>query len=297
MLGGDEPAPPPAEEEPTRVIPEHTRKVPKRRGPSDDWPRVYIELIPPEVEREGLDAFDIIGQETRGVLERRPASCVLVEVVRKKFVRKADKQATETPVFIAEPLPLPIPKGMAGPGLLAETIVKRWCAHLPLHRQQAINSASFRNAVLDFRATRFGGEANESYRGAERIARCANGVGSCRFTVMSSTSVLQALLAGNRTDGTIQIGVSLTESANFANTGVGPPETPTELNPKWLRSASVRDEQVAENLIHEHMHRLGYEHDHGYARGRCASIPYAVGKLACDAVQGKDCWPGGNLPC
>ena len=87
--GGEEPAPPPAEDELTSVIPEHTRKVPKRRGPSDDWPRVYIELVPPEVEREGLDAFDIIGQETRGVLERRPASCVFVEVVRKKFVRKA----------------------------------------------------------------------------------------------------------------------------------------------------------------------------------------------------------------
>jgi hypothetical protein len=41
--GGEEPAPPPAEEEgETQVIPEHTRKVPKRRGPSDDWPRVYI---------------------------------------------------------------------------------------------------------------------------------------------------------------------------------------------------------------------------------------------------------------
>ena len=90
--GGEEPAPPPADEEPMRVIPEHTRKVPKRRGPSDDWPRVYIELIPPEVEREGL------GQETRGVLERRPASCVFVEVVRKKFVRKADKLALETTV-------------------------------------------------------------------------------------------------------------------------------------------------------------------------------------------------------
>jgi transposase len=136
--GGEEPASPPAEEEPTRVIPEHTRKVPKRRGLSDDWPRVYIELIPPEVERDGLDAFDIIGQETRGVLERRPASCVFVEVVRKKFVRKADKQALETPVFIADPLPLPIAKGIAGPGLLAETIVKRWCDHQPLHRQEGI---------------------------------------------------------------------------------------------------------------------------------------------------------------
>jgi len=136
--GGEEPAPPPAEDEDTQVIPEHTRKVPKRRGPSDDWPRVYIELVPPEVEREGLDAFDVIGQETRGVLERRPASCVFVEVVRKKFVRKADKAATETSVLIADPLALPIAKGIAGPGLLAETVVKRWCDHQPLHRQESI---------------------------------------------------------------------------------------------------------------------------------------------------------------
>jgi transposase len=136
--GGEEPAPPPAEEEEKQVIPEHTRKVPKRRGPSDDWPRVYIELVPPEVEREGLDAFDVIGQESRGVLERRPASCVFVEVVRKKFVRKADKHAAETSVLVADPLPLPIAKGIAGPGLLAETVVKRWCDHQPLHRQESI---------------------------------------------------------------------------------------------------------------------------------------------------------------
>lgn len=76
--GGQEPAPTPADEEPTRVIPEHTHKVPKRRGSSDDWPSVYIEFIPPEGEREELDAFHIIGQETRDVLERRPASCVFV---------------------------------------------------------------------------------------------------------------------------------------------------------------------------------------------------------------------------
>src|SRR4051812_29965128 len=116
----------------------HTRQKPKRKPLLAEWPRVYIELVPPEVEREGLDAFTIIGSETRAVLERRPASCVVVEVVRKKFVRKAEKQALETSVFIADPLQLPIAKGIAGPGLLAETIVKRWCDHQPLHRQEGI---------------------------------------------------------------------------------------------------------------------------------------------------------------
>ncbi len=138
MLGKDEqpPAPPPEEEQ--QEIPAHTRRTPARKPPPAEWPRVYIELVPPEVEREGLDAFDIIGQETRALLERRPASCVVVEVVRRKFVRKADKAALETEVLIADPLSLPIAKGAAGPGMLAETIVKRWCDHQPLHRQETI---------------------------------------------------------------------------------------------------------------------------------------------------------------
>jgi transposase len=138
MLGSSENPGPAPEDEKEQEIPAHTRKVPKRRTLPADWPRVSIELIPLEVEREGLDAFDIIGEERRGVLERRPASCVVVEVVRKKFVRKADKQNLETEVLIAEPLTLPIDKGLAGPGMLAETIVRRWCDHQPTHRQESI---------------------------------------------------------------------------------------------------------------------------------------------------------------
>ena len=136
LLGNDadKAAPPPDE---TQHIPEHTRRKAKPKGPPAEWPRVYIELVPPEVEREGLNAFDIIGEERRAVLERRPASCVVVEVVRKKFVRKAEKDSLSTEVLIADPLSLPITKGLAGPGMLADTIVKRWCEHQPLHRQES----------------------------------------------------------------------------------------------------------------------------------------------------------------
>ena len=134
MSGANEPAAPPEEQQ----VEAHTRQKPKRKPLPAEWPRVYLELVPPEVEREGLDAFTIIGSETRAVLERRPASCVVVEVVRKKFVRKAEKNSLNTEVLIAEPLALPIDKGVAGPGMLAETIVRRWCDHLPLHRQEGI---------------------------------------------------------------------------------------------------------------------------------------------------------------
>ncbi len=138
MLGNSENSAASPEDDEEQQIPAHTRKVPKRRTLPADWPRVTIELIPPEVEREGLDAFDIIGEERRGILERRPASSVIVEVIRKKFVRKADKENLETAVLIAEPLSLPIDKGLAGPGMLADTIVKRWCDHQPAHRQESI---------------------------------------------------------------------------------------------------------------------------------------------------------------
>jgi transposase len=33
---------------------------------------------------------------------------------------------------------LPIPRGLAGPGMLADTIVKRWQDHMPLHRLEGM---------------------------------------------------------------------------------------------------------------------------------------------------------------
>jgi transposase len=119
-------------------VPEHERRAPVRKPLPEHLPRVRVELVPPEVEREGLDAFEQIGSETREVMERRPASVVVVEVVKKKFVRKADKQALRTEVLVAETPELPIPRGVAGPGMLADTIVKRWQDHLPLHRMEGI---------------------------------------------------------------------------------------------------------------------------------------------------------------
>jgi hypothetical protein len=42
---------------------------------------------------DGLDAFERIGVETREVLERRPASVVVVELIYPKFVRKGQPAA------------------------------------------------------------------------------------------------------------------------------------------------------------------------------------------------------------
>jgi transposase len=121
-----------------------------RRPLPEELPRVDIEVLPPEVLEEGQAAFRRIGEAVSEVVERRPGSLVVVRVHRPKFARKLDP-ATETieaqlagetseapAVVIAEPPERPIERGLAGPSLLASTIVQRWQDHLPLHRQEAI---------------------------------------------------------------------------------------------------------------------------------------------------------------
>lgn len=127
-----------ADDRPRHLVPEHERRTPVRKPFPEHLPRVTIELVPPEVEREGLDAFEMIGTERREVIERRPASLVVVELVKKKFVRKSDKGALHSRVLVVETPELPIVRGSAGPGLLADTIVRRWQDHIPLARQESV---------------------------------------------------------------------------------------------------------------------------------------------------------------
>jgi len=131
---GRNPEPPVVEQ----VVVEHTRKKPVRKAFSDELPRVTIELLPPEVEKEGLDAFEYIGSDTREVFERRPASNVIVQLVYKKYIRKERQAGSSTQVLRAPSVELPIERGLAGPNALAETIVRRWQDHQPLNRLSGI---------------------------------------------------------------------------------------------------------------------------------------------------------------
>ncbi len=135
MLGEEQPA---GATTRTQIVSTHSRQKPVRKPFPEHLPRVSVEVVPPEVEREGLDAFTVIGVDKREVIERRPASLVVVEVVKKKFVRKSEAGALQTTVLVADTPELPIERGSAGPGLLADSIVKRWQDHLPLNRQESI---------------------------------------------------------------------------------------------------------------------------------------------------------------
>ena len=124
----------------TTEIAAHTRTKPTGRKPlPDSLPRVDVEILPPEVKAKGLDAFERIGEDTCETVERRAGGFIVVRTVRPKFVPKdRDRDAPETKVEQAGPPELPIPRGLAGPGLLADTIVHRWADHLPLHRLERI---------------------------------------------------------------------------------------------------------------------------------------------------------------
>lgn len=126
---------PPTEER----VREHARAKPTGRKPlPENLPRVDIEVVPDEVERDGRDAFDKIGEEVTETVERRPASIVVVRVHKPKFARKDRERNAETEIFVAPPPELPIERGLAGPAFLADTIVRRWQDHLPLYRLEQV---------------------------------------------------------------------------------------------------------------------------------------------------------------
>jgi transposase len=219
MLTGDS-APAEDESPPSQVqkVAAHERRKPTGRKPlPENLPRIHVEVVPPEVQQAGLEAFERIGEDISEVLEHRPSSFVVVRTVRPKFVPKVKREETaavrsspgrleevvaaRTPVaplpseaptqlavaspamlptaaaplptqaptqlamaspavlrIAAAPLPpaptqlavamppvlqapaleLPLPRSLCGPGMLADTLVRRWQDHLPLHRLECI---------------------------------------------------------------------------------------------------------------------------------------------------------------
>ncbi len=99
----------PAEND-TEKVREHERKKPGRKPLPEHLPRVKIEVLPPEVQLKGLDAFKRIGEEVREVLERRPASMVVVQIVRPKFVESSAPMCVSTMCDIAPGVARWLPK-------------------------------------------------------------------------------------------------------------------------------------------------------------------------------------------
>jgi hypothetical protein len=85
-----------------QLIGTHVRRKPVRKPLPANTPRVALEILPPEVERDGPAAFERIEVESREVRERRPASTVVVAVWYPKFVRKDRDRKLASEILVGE---------------------------------------------------------------------------------------------------------------------------------------------------------------------------------------------------
>lgn len=108
------------------------RNFDKERAPVET-----IVLEPPERQLPGADSLVKIDEEISEHFDYRPATIVRVRVVRPKY-RKPDASPGTSPIVMAELPERPIPRSVAGPGLIAHVITQKYADHLPLHRQQII---------------------------------------------------------------------------------------------------------------------------------------------------------------
>jgi len=83
------------------------------------------------VDVEGAAGWRRIGEEVTEELEYEPGRLYVNRYVRPKYV-SADNQT----ILIASLPERPLPKAIAGPGLLTQILIDKYVDHLPLHRQQ-----------------------------------------------------------------------------------------------------------------------------------------------------------------
>jgi len=113
-------------EKPTEV----KKEIPFRCALPADLPRVE-EVIEPEVIPAGAKQ---IGEEISEQLEYNPGTLYVKKTRRPKYLLPRQQEETESKIIIAELPSQPIPKGIAGPGLLAYILVSKFVEHLPLNR-------------------------------------------------------------------------------------------------------------------------------------------------------------------
>lgn len=77
-------------------------------------------------------------------------------------------------------------------------------------------------------------------------------------------------------DGEIDLEIEVDHKYRSGVIGYTYPAIPTQYIYKWfIESASV--EEIAGNIAHEYMHKLGFEHEFNRAPYRAYSVPYAIG--------------------
>jgi transposase len=122
---------------------------------TSNLPVVNVVIEPADVAQHGAHNLRKIGEDVSEHIDRRPASLVLVRVVRPKYVVKPQIVNVTTEMLatalghgsgenhgsmiVQASMPDRIvPKSTAGPGLLAHVVVSKYGDHIPLNRQHEI---------------------------------------------------------------------------------------------------------------------------------------------------------------
>jgi transposase len=108
---------------------------PRRRKPkvSATTPRERLVLDPGEACPDCGGALRLIGEDVSEILELIAARLKVIEITRPKKSCRRCERITQVPAPSR-----PIPRSMAGPGLLAHVLVSKFDDHLPLYRQNEI---------------------------------------------------------------------------------------------------------------------------------------------------------------
>lgn len=112
-----------------------TEERPPRRRPriSQDAPRERRELDPGDTCPDCGGDLRVLGEDVSELIDMIAARLKVIEIARiKKSCRRCEK-------VVQEPAPSrPIPRSMAGPGLLAYILISKFDDHVPLYRQHEI---------------------------------------------------------------------------------------------------------------------------------------------------------------
>jgi transposase len=122
-----------ANERTLKAAPAAARSQPKRAPLPEHLPCEEIVHAAPDACPACGGSLRPLGEDVGEELEYVPASFRRVRHVRPKLSCRSCETIVQAP-----PASSPIPKGKAGPGLLAHVLVSKYCDHLPLYRQSGI---------------------------------------------------------------------------------------------------------------------------------------------------------------
>jgi transposase len=118
-------------EAPGIAVQGHTRQKATRRNFPDDLPRRRIvQPMPATCPCCGGDELSKIGEDVTETLDVIPRQWIVTEHVREKYSCRSCETITQPPA----PFHV-IPRGFAGPSLLAMILVEKYANHQPLNRQ------------------------------------------------------------------------------------------------------------------------------------------------------------------